>query len=321
MPFILAALTAFILEPLVKLIQKHLKFRKRLPAVIIAFVTFVLVIAFIFYVTITRVVNETIRFVERMPYYIIDINFYMENLLEKLNKTAAGLPPVFIDEMDKQISSLLEWTTESAQQMIPILAGWAQAIPNLVVVIIIYLIALFLISLDLPKYIEGFYARFEKENGEKVRYMLQRSTRFFTGFFKAQFLVSIIIFIVTYIGLMLISPDNALIMSLVIWFIDFIPIIGSIAILAPWALFDLITGDVNTGIQLLVLAGILLIIRRTVEPKVMGDQIGLPPLPTLIGLWLGLYFFGILGLIVGPLSIIALLSAKEAGLIKLDFKI
>lgn len=69
------------------------------------------------------------------------------------------------------------------------------------------------------------------------------------------------------------------------------------------------------------LAAILLIIRRTVEPKVMGDQIGLPPLPTLIGLWLGLYFFGIIGLIIGPLSIIAILSAKEAGLIKLDFKI
>ncbi|MCR1835750.1 sporulation integral membrane protein YtvI [Oceanobacillus caeni] len=321
MPLILATVTAFILEPLVRFLQKHLKLKTRAPAVLISFLLFVLSIAFIFYVAITRVVNETIRFAERLPYYIIDINVFIEKLLEDINKTAAGLPPIFINEMEGQISNLLEWLTNMAQGMIPILAGWIQGIPNLVVVIIIYLIALFLISMDLPKYRKIFYSKFREENAEKIQYILQRSTRFFTGFMKAQFFVSIIIFIVTYIGLIFISPHNALVMSLVIWIIDLIPIIGSIVILAPWALFDLIAGDTSTGIQLLVLAAILLIIRRTVEPKVMGDQIGLPPLPTLIGLWLGLYFFGVIGLIIGPLSIIAILSAKEAGLIKLDFKI
>ncbi|RKQ29062.1 sporulation integral membrane protein YtvI [Oceanobacillus halophilus] len=321
MPFILAMFTAFILEPLVRLIQRYLKFKTRLPAVVITFVFYVLTIAFIFYLAITRVVNETINFVERLPYYIIEINFFIENMLESLNKTAAGLPPIFIDEMEKQMTSVLEWATTSAQQMIPVLAGWIQGIPNMIVVIIIYLIALFLISIDLPKYKQGFYARFEKDNAEKVQYMLQRSTRFFTGFFKAQFQVSIIIFIVSYIGLLIISPENALVMAIIIWLIDFIPIIGSIVILAPWGLFHLLAGDVNTGIQLLFLAAILLIIRRTVEPKIMGDQIGLPPLSTLVGLWFGLYFFGIFGLIIGPLAIIAILSAKEAGLIKLDFKI
>lgn len=321
MPLILAMVTAFILEPLVRFLQKHLKLKTRLPAVLISFLLFVLSVAFIFYIAITRVVNETIRFAERLPYYIIDINLFIEKLLEDINKTAAGLPPIFINEMEGQVSNLLEWLTNMAQGMIPILAGWIQGIPNLLVVIIIYLIALFLISMDLPKYKKAFYSKFRDENAEKIQYILQRSTRFFTGFMKAQFLVSIIILIVTYIGLIFISPHNALVMSLVIWLIDLIPIIGSIVILAPWALFDLITGDTSTGIQLLVLAAILLIIRRTVEPKVMGDQIGLPPLPTLIGLWLGLYFFGIIGFIIGPLSIIAILSAKEAGLIKLDFKI
>ena len=71
-------------------------------------------------------------------------------------------------------------------------------------------------------------------------------------------------------------------MSLVIWIIDIIPILGSIIILAPWSLYMFISGDVATGTQLAILAAVLLIIRRTVEPKVMGSQIGLSPLPTLI---------------------------------------
>lgn len=113
----------------------------------------------------------------------------------------------------------------------------------------------------------------------------------------------------------------ALIMSIIIWIIDFIPIIGSIVILGPWALFHLLTGDLAMGTQLAILAAVLLIIRRTVEPKVMGTHIGLSPLATLIAMYLGLKLIGILGFIIGPLLVIAFNSAKEAGLIRMNFKI
>lgn len=321
MPLILAFLTALVLEPLVRLVQKYLHLKKRLPAVTLVFLLFVCLIGALIYLTITKLVNEAIKFFERFPYYIAELTFFFEDLLERFNKAVADLPPGLIMELEKQLDRLLQKGNELAEQAIPLLVGWVQGIPNLVIVILIYLIALFLISLDLPKYMQSFYARFKAENATKVRYMFQRATRFFTGFFKAQFLVSVIIFIVSYIGLLLIAPRNALLMAVIIWLIDLIPIIGSIIILAPWATFELIAGNTSIGIQLWILAVILLVIRRTVEPKVMGDQIGLPPLPTLIGLYLGLSFLGVIGLIVGPLVIIAIISAKEAGIIKLDFKI
>ncbi len=321
MPFILALFTAFVLEPLINLVIRIFKLKKRFPAVVIVFIMFILFLAILLYLTITRLINETIRFVERIPGYFVEITDYSEEIIIRFNETVANLPAVVIDEIEELNTSLITWATNMAQDALAMLAGWAQAIPNAVVVTIIYLIALFLFSLDLPKYKDSFFNLFHEENAKKVRYMLQRSTRFFTGFFKAQFLVSVIIFIVSYIGLMIITPKNALIMSLVIWIIDFIPFIGSIAVLAPWGLFHLISGDMELAVGLFILAGILLIIRRTVEPKVMGDQIGLPTLPTLAGLWIGLYFLGIIGLIIGPLTIIAIYSAKEAGLIKLDFKI
>ncbi|WAA09356.1 sporulation integral membrane protein YtvI [Fervidibacillus albus] len=321
MPFILAAVTAFLLDPFVRFVEAKLKLKKRLYAVTIVFVLFVFFLALLFYFIITKLITETIGLVERIPTYIFEISHYLEQWLEDFNATVGKLPPVIIKELENQTDSLLEWASTLTQKAIPLLVGWVQGIPNLVIVFIIYLLALFLISLDLPKYKEGFFARFEKENAEKVRFLLHRAMRFFSGFFKAQFLVSIIIFIVSYIGLLIIASDKALVMAFVIWFIDFIPFIGSIVILAPWGLFELLSGETGMAVELFILAGILLIIRRTVEPKVMGDQIGLPALPTLIGLWLGLYFFGLIGLIIGPLIIIALYSAKEAGLIKFDFKI
>src|SRR5699024_9954715 len=141
------------------------------------------------------------------------------------------------------------------------------------------------------------------------------------GFLKAQFLVSIIIFLVSLAGLLLITPQVALIMSLIIWIIDLIPIVGSIIILGPWELFMFLSGGIEMGVKLMVLAVILHIIRRTIEPKLMCQHIGLSPLATLIAMFLGLKLLGVLGFIPGPLVVIVFTSAKEAGIIKWNVKI
>lgn len=321
MPIILAFFTALLLEPLVLAAKKYLRLPRRLPAVIIVFILFVCFITTTFYLAITKLVNEAIRFIDRLPYYVVEITFFVDELIEKFNQAAADLPPTMISGLNDYSNTILDRGEEIANKAIPLLATWAQAIPNLIVVTLIFLITLFLISMDLPRLKENFYNHFKEETAEKVRYMSQRLSYVFVGFFKAQFLVSIVIFIVSYVGLLIISPKNALLMSTIIWIIDFIPIIGSIVILGPWALFTFISADPSTGIKLAVLAGILLTLRRTLEPLIMGEQIGLSALSTLIAIYLGLYFFGIVGLIAGPLFIITLKSAMEAGIIKTDFKI
>lgn len=321
MPLILALVTALILEPLIQFIQKILRLKHRLSAVIMVFIFFVCLIGALFYLAITKLINEALKFVNRLPYYISQITFYVEQAIDRLNETIADLPQPLIDEISKQNVLVINKANELSQQALALLASWAQGIPNLIIWIIIYLITLFLISKDLPRYKLSFYNMFNAETAEKVRYMSQRLSRVFTGFLKAQFLVSIVIFIVSYIGLLIISPKNALLMSFIIWVIDVIPIVGSIVILAPWATFALLSGATSKSIQLMILALILLIIRRILEPKVMGDHIGLKPLPTLLGIYLGYTFLGLVGLIAGPLIIITIRSAKEAGLIRFDFKI
>ncbi|MBO1915471.1 AI-2E family transporter, partial [Microvirga sp. 3-52] len=93
---------------------------------------------------------------------------------------------------------------------------------------------------------------------EKVRFMVSKLNSIVFGFVKAQFLVSLIILATTFIGLLLIKPQYAIVLSLVIWIVDLIPILGSIIILAPWALYYFVSGDVSTGSQLTFLAIVLL---------------------------------------------------------------
>lgn len=321
-PIIVALVTALFLEPLVRVIQQRAKIKRNL-SVFIVFVIFLTSIGIAGYFLTTKVITEAINLVENAPSYINEVNRVWRDFQADIELASEDLPPELVREISSQIDNLLYDLRIYLTDLFNIenIKSIFTNIPNYLVSFIVFLIALFLFMIDMPRLKAGIFAHLKEETADKVTFMSSRLSYVIFGFFKAQFLVSVLIFFVSLIGLWFIAPEHALVMSLLIWIIDLIPIIGSIVILGPWALYHLITGDLALGTQLAVLAVILLVIRRTVEPKVMGTHIGLSPLATLIAMYLGLKLVGVLGFFVGPLVLIAFNSAREAGIIKLNFKI
>ncbi|MDF0725317.1 sporulation integral membrane protein YtvI [Cytobacillus sp. S13-E01] len=321
-PLIIAFITAVMLEPAVKVFQRRLKIKRSISVPSI-FILFLLLIAASSYFITTKVIGEAIQIIESAPSYINEINRVLLDLEQNLYYRSQDLPPEFVAALSRQVEDFLltVQTDLAASVNIDNLKTVLTDIPNYLVSFLVYLIALFLFMIDLPNLKTRMYALLTDRTADKVNFMASRLSYVVFGFFKAQFLVSIIIFITSFIGLLFIAPDVALLMAFVIWIIDVIPIIGSIVVMGPWSLFHFITGDVVLGTKLAILGTVLLIIRRTIEPKVMGRHIGLSPLSTLIAMYLGLKLIGILGFIIGPLLLIAFNSAREAGIIKLNFKI
>ncbi|WP_078554913.1 sporulation integral membrane protein YtvI [Bacillus alkalicellulosilyticus] len=322
LPLLFAFFSALILSPAVSLLQDKLKLKRNL-AVMIVFTLFVFSIGLGGYFIITKAVTQGVQLVENLPTYINDINRAWLDFQRNLEDQYEDLPPDLVFEINTQVTHYLTTLRQDIgnRNLINDITSLITKIPAYLVTFIVYLIALFLFMLELPRLKTKLYSYFSVKTADRVNFMVSRLSYVISGFIKAQFLVSIVIFVVSLIGLLIIAPEVALLMAFIIWIIDFIPIIGSIAILGPWALFHLFTGDVALGTQLLILAGVLLVIRRTVEPKVMGQHIGLSPLATLIAMYLGLMLFGVIGFIIGPLIVIAFTSAKEAGIIKFSFKI
>ncbi|MFD2043986.1 sporulation integral membrane protein YtvI [Ornithinibacillus salinisoli] len=322
LPLIIALITALALNPAIRLIQGKIKL-SRSNSVLIVFLLFILLTGFVGTFIVTKAVGQTVTFVETVPTYVTQLKEIYADWEEELRQYTKDLPPEFFEDISNSIESYITDLSEIVRDKITIerISSAFAAIPEYLISFIVYLIALFLFMLELPKLTEKTYQLMTKETAEKVSFMTSRVRSVIVGFFKAQFLVSIPIFLVTLIGLFLIVPDIAIVMSIIIWLIDLIPIIGSIIILGPWALFMFLAGDIAMGIKLSLLAIILLAIRRTVEPKVMGHHIGLSPLATLIAMFLGLQLLGIFGFILGPLSVILFNSAREAGIIKWDIKI
>lgn len=321
-PLIIALITAMIMNPIIRLLQQRLRISRK-TSVIFVFLFFLIAVGVLGTFIVIKSATQLVNFVEAVPSYINILNdLYIQGERE-LQHYTSDLPKEFVDQISTSIESSIASLSTTIREIITIdnIAQIFAKIPDFLISFIVYLIALFLFMLELPILKSNLYSLLRKETAEKVSFMNTRLSSVLFGFFKAQFLVSLIILAVSLIGLYIIVPEVALIMALIIWLIDLIPIIGSIIILGPWALVLLLTGDVATGVQLAVLAVILLAIRRTVEPKVMGQHIGLSPLATLISMFIGLKLFGILGFIIGPLIVIAFTSAREAGIIKWNIKI
>ncbi|MFD1018048.1 sporulation integral membrane protein YtvI [Thalassobacillus hwangdonensis] len=321
-PLIVALVTSFFLNPAVRWMQYRFRMKRKM-SVTIVFLLFLLLIGIIGSFTVTKIVTQVVQFTENSPTYVKQLNQTLIGWEADIDRYTEDLPDEFVSEVTTSIQNNVKGFSNSILDNLKLdkIALAVAKVPEYLVSFLVYLIALFLFMLEMPRLKERAYAHMTKETAEKVKFMNTRLSYVVFGFLKAQFLVSIIIFIVSLVGLFFIAPEVAIIMSLIIWAIDFIPIIGSIIILGPWSLYMYLTGDAVTGTKLAVLAILLLAIRRTVEPKVMGRHIGLSPLATLIAMYLGLKLIGIMGFILGPLVIIAFNSAKEAGIIQWNFKI
>ncbi|MFG6149032.1 sporulation integral membrane protein YtvI [Halobacillus sp. B23F22_1] len=321
-PLIIALITALFLNPAVRWMQFRFRLNRKM-AVTIVFLLFVIMIGLLGTYAVTRAVTQLVELADNAPTYINQINNVLINWQNNMNSFTQNMPSEFVDKVSVELQNTIDTTTQTLSQKLQLsnIAAFAAKIPEYLISFLVYLIALFLFMLELPRLKDKMHGNFTESTSEKVKFMNARLSYVVFGFLKAQFLVSIVIFVVCLIGLFWITPEVAIVMSLIIWIVDFIPIIGSIVILGPWALYMLIVGDIAMGGQLAVLAIILLAIRRTVEPKVMGRHIGLSPLATLIAMYIGLQLIGLVGFILGPLLVIAFNSAKEAGIIRWNFKL
>lgn len=321
-PLVLALVTALFLNPTVRWIQFRFRLNRKM-SVTIVFLIFLVFLGLLGAFTVTRAVAQIVQLADNAPEYINQMNNVLLNWESNMNTFTQNMPKEFVDKVTDEITNTVDRTTGTLSEKLQLsnIAAFAAKIPEYLVSLLVYLIALFLFMLELPRLKDKMHEHFTEATSEKVKFMNARLGYVVFGFLKAQFLVSIIIFFVTLIGLLWIAPEVALVMSLIIWIIDFIPIIGSIVILGPWSIYMLIAGDVAMGTKLGLLAIVLLAIRRTVEPKVMGRHIGLSPLATLIAMYLGLQLIGLAGFILGPLLVIAFNSAKEAGIIRWNFKL
>ena len=208
--------------------------------------------------------------------------------------------PGFMEWLNSAMPDLLnaavEYTTDKAR-----------GVPDVVLALIIYIMACYMLTVDYP------YLR-----SQAVQHTHQRLLHFlkqvrdtalaaFGGYLRAEFLLSVVVFFILLVGFFVIGQPYGLLLALVLAVMDFIPIIGAGTVMVPWAVIDLFMGNYFHAVQLMVIWGAIALFRRVGEPKFVGDQTGLSPIASLISIYIGWRLAGVLGMILGPtIALIAL---------------
>jgi predicted PurR-regulated permease PerM len=114
-------------------------------------------------------------------------------------------------------------------------------------------------------------------------------------------------------GLSLLGLSNAVIVAAGIALLDALPVIGSGTALVPWAIVELLRGNIFFGVGLALLWGVILFVKSTIEPKIVGDRLGLNPIVALTAIFMGYRLFGFAGMILMPITAHILITLYKKG--------
>ncbi len=154
----------------------------------------------------------------------------------------------------------------------------------------------------------------------KAKIVINAKRLFVTNILKmlrGYIIIMFITFVELFIGLSILKVDYAVVLAIVIAFLDILPVIGTGAVLIPWGIIAMLMGNLVLGIGLLVMYITILVIRNIIEPRIIGQQVGLPPIVTLIAMYVGLKTFGVIGMMLFPVTVIILVKLQEGGIINL----
>ncbi|MFY0543785.1 sporulation integral membrane protein YtvI [Brevibacillus sp. H7] len=317
-PFLLALLTAMLLEPFVLFILQTFRLN-RSGAVTVSFLLFLLVFGASAYWLGTQLLVQGVEMAQRLPAFSQHVFELVESSIWKWEAYYASLPADIEFQLQQLFTGLKSSAVNAASGIAKWVIGAVASIPIFLLTSIIYLVALFLISLDLPRLRAGFMRMFTSSAREKVEVVLSQLNRATVGFLRAQVILSLLTFALSFIGLLILQVKYAALIALLIVLVDILPILGTGSFLVPWAVYNFIAGNSHLAIGLIVLFIVITVVRRTIEPKILGSSLGISALAALVSLYLGFQLMGFFGLILGPAMVIIYEALRKAGFLK--FKI
>lgn len=313
MPFAVALIVAELINPVVD----RLTFRGRVPrslVVSLVLLIFVGILTLAFTAAVARLVEEVRSVVSQLPFMYDMALDLSEVFAEQFGRFSENLPDAVRSMLTENLTSFQKFVSAQAQRLVGAL-GVVSSLPSFITNLLIALIATFFMSRDkreISAFLISLFPRIWHDQLRRVKEDVWTSTM---GWAKAQFALIFLTMVQTIIGLEIIGAEYAVTMGVIVGVADVMPVLGPAAVYLPWLAYVFITGNTAFGVKLLILYVTVAAVRQVLEPKLVGDQIGLHPLAILLALYLGFQFFGAVGFLVGPLLAILLKSLMESGLL------
>lgn len=319
-PFLVSLTLAVLIEP-VNTFLLRFRFMKRIHAVLISNTLFLVLLLGLLTFGGFEIVLQLILLFKKLPEYLPTIQADALNLVDQLRNLYLELPTDVVNTINSSLTEIFSWSQTLFKNMASFLVVLLSALPGFLILMLIIVISFILMSYFLPQLKRQFLNLFTDNAQIKVNHVLGDLNSALIGFVRAQFILSSLTYVLSLAGLMILGVKYALAIALIIVVVDILPILGTGSVIVPWAAYSFFHGDSKLGFGLLILYIVITVVRRIVEPKILGENIGLGPLAVIISLYLGVTMLGGIGLFLGPIIFILIQSMRKAGLLnfKIDF--
>lgn len=315
-PFVIGWIIAAIATPLVNWLEKRLRIVKKLGSALIVIIVLAAIILACYF-GISRLVAEVSDLIQNFP----EIYAQLETGLRQIGDTLSGiferLPAgvqngwnTVVENLDQYMGDLVSGISEPT---VTAAGNIARRVPYYLISFIVAVMSAYFFIVQREEVL-GWMKKVAPESVQKRMGFVMDNLRYAVGgYFKAQFKIMVVVFLILLVGLGFLGTGYFVLVALLIAFLDFLPFFGTGTAMIPWAVYEFFMGDYKLTAALIVIYVTTQVVRQLLQPKMVGDSVGLNPLVTLLLLYIGYRMGGILWMILAVPIGMVLINMCQAG--------
>lgn len=314
-PFVIGWMIALIASPFVRFFEEKVKLKRKAGSAFVIIVVIGLVVLLL-YLLITKLCHEVVGLVNSLPELWENAEKDFAQIGEKLNIIYKRLPVnvqsslnSFTDQIGSYVGELLG---ELGTPTIIAVGNFAKQLPSILISTIMALLFSYFYVAERKEINEWFRTHTPKTLQDRYHLIKGSMLKAVGGYFKAQLKIEVWMYLLLVIGLSILRVDYALLIAIGIAFLDFLPFFGTGTVMVPWAIIKILSSDYQMAVGLLIIWGVGQLARQIIQPKIVGDSMGVPSIPTLLLLYVGYKLSGVIGMIIAiPLGLIIYTMYEE----------
>lgn len=314
-PFIVAWIIASILQPIVRWLDEKLKMQRGI-ATVLSMVTVLSAISWGLTRILRKIFIQANILYQKIPLFRDQILDTFNVISDKTRNIFSALPinstisfEQTVDQLFQTVASFLgSFLSKGSINIV-------SKVPNFLFFTIITLLSIFFMTRDYVEIQKFIKAQVPANMTQRMSLLKKDLVGALWGYIRTQLILMCFTMTICIVGFLIFRINNAIILAVVVAIVDALPMFGSGAFLIPWALYNVIIGQYSMALGLGGIYAFIIVIRQTMEPRVLSNQIGVYTLVTLIAMYIGFKVLGVLGLIIGPIIIIVIQTLQKVGLL------
>ena len=348
-PFIFAFAVAVVLQKPVAAISKKIRLKKGIVSAVILILFLVIVLGAVGLIGYS-IYSEIIDFKNFVAAKLADLPAFLESLQGVVNRVVSIIPgrtgETAAQAVEAAFAKMIAYA-ESGEEITGIMSlmgfslsditskfnikgianpviSTAMSVPSKLIAVLIFFIASFFLTLGYDGLADTAKKALKKSTADKIS-TVKRITLHSLGQMAKSYIIIIgITFCEISLGLGLLkligayTGSHVFTIAIFTAVVDVLPVLGTGAVMIPWALYCLlISHQFGMALGLIVMYALITVLRQIIEPKLVGANLGIPPILTLMGMYIGLQTIGVIGMFVLPITIVVLVKLNEDGVIHL----